>query len=80
MVMFSFQIFTVATVGIHERERLEHLVGPPGLDPGTLRLRVTRPTTSRCIRAARWRRSSRLHFWRQLRRESWPPWPSAALV
>jgi len=37
----SLRPISVATVGIHERERLEHLVGRPGLDPGTLGLKET---------------------------------------
>jgi len=40
------QPVSVATVGIHERERSETSVGRPGLDPGTLRVFPERPWTS----------------------------------
>ena len=46
----SFQLVNTATVGVHERERSEspggHLVGRPGLDPGTLRVFPERPPMS----------------------------------
>jgi hypothetical protein len=46
----SFHLVNVATVGVYQRERSEspggHLVGRPGLDPGTLRVFPERPWTS----------------------------------
>jgi hypothetical protein len=34
---------------MHERDRSEHLVGRPGLDPGTLRVFPERPWTSSSV-------------------------------
>ena len=36
--MISFQLVSVTTVGVRERNRSGILVGRPGLDPGTLRV------------------------------------------
>ena len=41
-----FPFVSVATVGMHERERSGSSVGRPGLDPGTLRVFPECPGTS----------------------------------
>jgi hypothetical protein len=44
--LISFQLVSVTTVGVRERNRSGILVGRPGLDPGTLRVFPDRPGTS----------------------------------